>query len=135
MPPQKTEDQVADEYWDTIPVTVTAKDVLTMVGLIDARIKSVKQINSYNTALLINAPAQAMRERLLKAVEAACSRVDPLFGKEPGSPRMLFIGGSRTSFRCKCGCNVFIPYGDTIFKCNACPEIYESEDPGESTAE
>lgn len=36
----------------------------------------------------------------------------------------LFIGGSKTSFHCKCGCNVFKKTDQYTYWCNACGETY-----------
>jgi hypothetical protein len=59
---------------------------------------------------------------------------------EPASDdnaHMLYIGGSKTSFRCnntdghrpgyKCGCNVFKKIGDMQYKCNGCDATYTGE--------
>lgn len=37
---------------------------------------------------------------------------------------MVYVGGSKTSFRCTCGCNVFTPCGDHKYRCNSCETIY-----------
>jgi hypothetical protein len=48
---------------------------------------------------------------------------------------MLYIGCSKTSFRCdnqvsinhKCGCNVFKKIGELRYKCNGCGAVYSGE--------
>lgn len=41
--------------------------------------------------------------------------------------RMVYLGGSASSFRCDCGCNVFRrsdPKREDVFVCNACGARY-----------
>jgi hypothetical protein len=38
---------------------------------------------------------------------------------------MLFLGGSKSAFRCDCGGNVFTKLGPTRYQCNSCSAIYE----------
>ena len=66
----------ASEYWEAIPVTLTGKDVLTMVGVLDCRIEMIQAINSDDMAREINAPSQEMRDRLMDAVKAAQTAVE-----------------------------------------------------------
>lgn len=42
---------------------------------------------------------------------------------------MIFLTGKKKSFRCECGCNVFIRLGEVgeRYRCNACPREYEGE--------
>jgi hypothetical protein len=39
---------------------------------------------------------------------------------------LLYIAGSKTAFRCECGCNVFyrIPGENKKFECNGCRNVY-----------
>ena len=37
---------------------------------------------------------------------------------------MLFPGGSKTSFRCECGCNVFTRFAKLRYRCNSCEATY-----------
>ena len=41
--------------------------------------------------------------------------------------KMLYIGGSKTSFRCGCGCNVFraLKADPSRYKCNGCRSIWK----------
>lgn len=39
---------------------------------------------------------------------------------------MLFPGGSKKSFRCSCGSNVFRPLTEVRYACNACGQEYET---------
>lgn len=44
---------------------------------------------------------------------------------------MLYIAGSKTAFRCHCGCNVFHPVeneGVKTFECNGCGDWYTDHD-------
>ena len=50
-----------------------------------------------------------------------------------GESTMLFIGGSSTSARCACGCNVFtrlddLPSGEHLYQCNGCADQYAARD-------
>lgn len=52
--------------------------------------------------------------------------------EEAGVSSMVFLGetygdGSKKSFRCSCGANVFTRYGDTKFVCNGCQAHYIGE--------
>ena len=43
---------------------------------------------------------------------------------------MLYLNGSRKSFRCECGANVFhkVKYqGRELFRCNGCETLYNGE--------
>lgn len=40
---------------------------------------------------------------------------------------MIYLAGSKQSFRCECGCNVFTTYENGQIACNACPNIYEGD--------
>lgn len=67
----------ASEYWEAIPVTLTGKDVLTMVGVLDARMDLIWAINiDDEMAREINAPSQQIRDRLMAAVNAAQTAVE-----------------------------------------------------------
>jgi len=37
---------------------------------------------------------------------------------------MLYVGGSKESFRCICGCNCFHKLASSRYACNACGETY-----------
>jgi rRNA maturation endonuclease Nob1 len=39
----------------------------------------------------------------------------------------LYIRGDRYSYRCDCGCNVFVKHGPDSFQCNSCGKRYETE--------
>lgn len=45
--------------------------------------------------------------------------------------KMLYVGGSKTSFRCECGCNIFHSFKvrkglhrEERYECNACGQVY-----------
>lgn len=38
---------------------------------------------------------------------------------------MVFLNGSKQSFRCHCGCNVFTTRPNSQYACNACDELYQ----------
>src|SRR4051812_37245143 len=38
--------------------------------------------------------------------------------------QMLYIGGSKTSYRCECGANVFKKVSEHIWRCNACNALH-----------
>lgn len=40
---------------------------------------------------------------------------------------MIFLGGSKRSFRCACGCNVFHKDGERHYICNSCGARYRGE--------
>ena len=43
---------------------------------------------------------------------------------------MLYVDGSKTAFRCACGCNVFqriVEDGRDKFECNSCHDTYIGE--------
>ena len=45
---------------------------------------------------------------------------------------MLYVAGSKHSFRCVCGANVFRKHSETIsgvcyYECNGCEALYEGE--------
>lgn len=42
---------------------------------------------------------------------------------------MLYLAGSKTSWRCECGCNVFrrTPAREKKYKCNSCGSVYVGE--------
>jgi hypothetical protein len=40
---------------------------------------------------------------------------------------MVHLNGSKQSFRCTCGCNVFSVIGDHRYQCNSCLETYTGE--------
>ena len=40
---------------------------------------------------------------------------------------LLYVSGSKTAFRCECGCNVFQKLGDSRYECNACKLAYTGE--------
>lgn len=41
---------------------------------------------------------------------------------------MLYVGGSKRSFHCDCGCNVFRRIGETNrYRCNSCAAVYVGE--------
>jgi hypothetical protein len=44
--------------------------------------------------------------------------------------KMIYVNKSKKSFCCHCGCNVFHnpDENENIFKCNACGELYSSEE-------
>lgn len=54
--------------------------------------------------------------------------------KEDGGAAMVFLGGSKESFRCDvpqgrgkiCGCNVFTRVGAKGYRCNSCRMLYEA---------
>ena len=46
---------------------------------------------------------------------------------------MLYIGGSKRSFRCECGCNVFHQLSEDRWACNACEAEYTTEWEKENT--
>ena len=50
--------------------------------------------------------------------------------KESACNTMVYLDGSKTSFRCHCGCNVFHidPEDKDIYICNGCQEKYRGED-------
>jgi len=41
--------------------------------------------------------------------------------------RMLFLSGSKTSFRCTCGCNVFTQLSELKYRCNGCAATHTGE--------
>lgn len=47
--------------------------------------------------------------------------------KEDPDATMIYIGGSKTSFRCNCSGNVFTELFDGIYRCNSCTTEYRSE--------
>lgn len=48
-----------------------------------------------------------------------------------GESTMIFLNGSKRSFKCECLCNVFTKLSDpecgTIYRCNSCWLEYEGE--------
>lgn len=50
---------------------------------------------------------------------------------QPTGDTMLYVGGSKRSFRCECGCNVFRKTAETAesvkYKCNSCGETYSGD--------
>lgn len=40
---------------------------------------------------------------------------------------MLYLDGSKQSYRCTCGCNVFREVEPGVFTCNACQARYRVE--------
>lgn len=42
---------------------------------------------------------------------------------------MFYVAGSKTSFRCHCGCNLFLinPTNPQQINCNGCDCVYEGE--------
>lgn len=51
---------------------------------------------------------------------------------DPTIDRMLFIGGSKTSFRCDCGGNVFKQFERNRFRCNSCGATYTADEGDQS---
>ena len=45
----------------------------------------------------------------------------------PSPDKMLYVGGSKTSFRCDCGCNVFREIRPRTYRCNSCSALYRGE--------
>jgi hypothetical protein len=43
------------------------------------------------------------------------------------SDLMVYLEGSKQSFRCPCGCNVFRAIGEHQYRCNSCLETYTGE--------
>jgi hypothetical protein len=41
---------------------------------------------------------------------------------------MCFVGGSKRSFYCSCGCNVFTKFEYNRYRCNSCKETYTSDE-------
>ena len=40
------------------------------------------------------------------------------------STKMLYVGGSTTSFRCTCGANVFTQISKEKYECNGCKALW-----------
>ena len=38
---------------------------------------------------------------------------------------MVYLNGSKQSFRCHCGCNIFTTLPKSQYKCNGCRELYQ----------
>lgn len=47
-----------------------------------------------------------------------------LYKKPERRNTMLYVGGSKTSFYCECGCNVFGKIGVNQYECNSCGAWY-----------
>lgn len=43
---------------------------------------------------------------------------------DPNVDRMIYLNGSKVSFRCDCGCNVFREYEYCKYRCNSCEATY-----------
>ena len=41
---------------------------------------------------------------------------------------MLYLQGSKTSFRCDCTCNVFTKLSPDRYRCNSCRTVYQGGD-------
>jgi hypothetical protein len=48
--------------------------------------------------------------------------------KLPAQPLItqVYLAGSKVSFKCSCGCNVFLKFGNK-YHCNACTSIFIGE--------
>ena len=49
--------------------------------------------------------------------------VDP----DVGGQAMIYLGGSKDTFRCECRCNVFTRLGGRKYRCNSCNATYTAE--------
>lgn len=50
---------------------------------------------------------------------------DPIYPYSAPEAAMVFLNGSKQSFRCHCGCNVFTTRPNSQYVCNACEELYQ----------
>lgn len=47
--------------------------------------------------------------------------------KKPIEQTMVFLNGSKSSFRCECGANVFTKFDDGSYECNSCKASYKGQ--------
>ena len=47
--------------------------------------------------------------------------------KKPNNQVMVYVAGSKRSFRCDCGCNVFTKHQNNKMICNSCGTSYTGE--------
>lgn len=46
---------------------------------------------------------------------------------ELNEQKMIYLNGSKTSFRCVCGANVFTKFQHKRYRCNSCDATYTGE--------